>query len=57
MNHKNETHDIISTKKGLWVCKCGAHGKDRPSQEQHNREIMTIAQMVRPQPAFEETCM
>ena len=57
MNHKNETHDIISTKKGLWVCKCGAHGKDRPSQEQHRIEINAINQLVRLQPAFEETCM
>jgi hypothetical protein len=57
MSKTHNEHDIISTKKGIWICKCDAHGKDRMSQEKHLMEINAITEMLKPQPAFEEACI
>lgn len=52
----NNEHDIISTRAGKWICKCGESGQDKLSREQHIRNINVINKMLEQENEFEKTC-
>lgn len=40
-------HDIITTRKGIWICACGLKGDDRTSRNVHEQQIKASLEIIK----------